>query len=210
MVLSYDDGPHPGSTPAILRELERRRATATFFVLVGRARRYPSLLQEVADAGHEIALHGPDHVRITSLPPAVVRRRTREAKNDLEQLTGRPVRWFRPPYGKQRALDVLNLRSLGLASVVWGPTFLDWQEASPTERLLSATQDIRAGSVVLAHDAFAGPDVGADDGPEPTVDRAALTASVLSAYADRGLRATSLGGALAREARLERVIWLRR
>src|ERR1700743_2447553 len=77
-VLTYDDGPQPGGTDRVLAALADAGSTATFFILVGRARRHPGLLADVVAAGHEIALHGVDHVRLTTLSPGVVRKRTRD------------------------------------------------------------------------------------------------------------------------------------
>ena len=102
VVLTYDDGPDPDGTPRILTALDRHDATATFFVLVPRARRHRELLGEIAAAGHEIALHGIDHRRLTQFPPAEVHRRTADGRRELEDLIGTTVRWFRPPYGIQR------------------------------------------------------------------------------------------------------------
>ena len=63
VVLTFDDGPQPGGTEQVLGPLAETGSTATFFVLVSRARRFPSLLAEVVAAGHEIGLsntHGYD------------------------------------------------------------------------------------------------------------------------------------------------------
>ena len=60
IALTYDDGPDPVGTEAVLEHWPNARRTATFFVLVGRARRYRTLLDEVTSAGHEIGLHGVD------------------------------------------------------------------------------------------------------------------------------------------------------
>ena len=86
VVLTFDDGPTAGETDLILPVLGGRGATATFFVLVNRARRSPGLLHEVRDAGHEIALHGPDHRPLTSFGAREVGRRTRDARHELEDL----------------------------------------------------------------------------------------------------------------------------
>ena len=67
MALTFDDGPHPDGTPAVLEALGD--ATATFFMVGEQVERYPSLAAEVAGAGHEIALHGyPSHLHINLLP----------------------------------------------------------------------------------------------------------------------------------------------
>jgi peptidoglycan/xylan/chitin deacetylase (PgdA/CDA1 family) len=200
IVLTFDDGPDPVGTPAVLDALAAHGATATFFVLLTRVRRHPDLLERVRREGHEIALHGVDHQRLTTLPYAEVRSRTAAAATELEALTGTPVRWFRPPYGAQTPAGWLAVRRSGLVPVLWGPTTWDWRDVAQEDRVAKARQGARAGAVVLAHDAFAGAaDGAADDGRglvEPDVDRFDLVDRVLTAYADQGLRARSLGDAL--------------
>jgi peptidoglycan/xylan/chitin deacetylase (PgdA/CDA1 family) len=73
VVLTYDDGPHPQVTPALLEALARAEVSATFFVLLTRARQCPDLLQAISGAGCEIGLHGPDRTRLIGLPPSRVR-----------------------------------------------------------------------------------------------------------------------------------------
>ena len=101
IVLTYDDGPEPGGTDSILKVLDERQLSATFFVLLSRARRHQGLLGEVAAAGHEIALHGLDHRRLTGFSFREVAQRTRDGRAELEDLIGSRVEWVRPPYGRQ-------------------------------------------------------------------------------------------------------------
>lgn len=201
IVLTFDDGPDPVGTPAVLQALAQHHATATFFVLLTRVRRYPELVERVRREGHEIALHGVDHQRLTLFSGAEVRVRTAAARAELEALTGEPVRWFRPPYGAQTPQTWLAVRRTGLVPVLWGPTTWDWRDVAQEDRVSKARQGARAGAVVLAHDAFAGAaDGAADDGQglaEPVVDRYDLVDRVLTAYAADGLRGRSLGDALA-------------
>ena len=63
VVLTFDDGPVPGSTEDLLASMADFGASATFFVVMTRVRRSPGLLAEISAQGHEVALHGPDHVR---------------------------------------------------------------------------------------------------------------------------------------------------
>lgn len=197
VVLTYDDGPEPdGGTEAVLAALGESRATATFFVLLTRARRFPGLLAEVAAEGHEIGLHGLDHRRLTGLPSNEVERRTKDGRAELEDLTGRSVRWFRPPYGTQSPRTWRAVTRAGLVPVLWGPELRDWQDVPQSERVAGALRASRAGSIVLGHDGFAGPQDGVDDGPAPTVDRRDLTHRLLLAYGERGLVGRSLGDAL--------------
>src|SRR5882757_2202060 len=146
-VLTYDDGPQPGGTERVLAALAEVGATATFFILVGRARRHPGLLAEVVAAGHEIALHGIDHVRLTEFTPAQVRRRTIDGRKELEDLAGQQIRWFRPPYGAQYPTTWAAIRSTGLESVVWSNEVNDWRD-DPIPDIAARAEGVRRGSVL--------------------------------------------------------------
>jgi peptidoglycan/xylan/chitin deacetylase (PgdA/CDA1 family) len=195
-VLTYDDGPEPGGTDRILTALAAHGASATFFVLLSRARRYRSLLSDVAAEGHEIALHGLDHRALTEFSAAEVWRRTTDGKRELEDLSGQPVRWLRPPYGQQTLLTWRASRRAGVEPVLWGPSTCDALDLTQAQRVDRAVSGAHAGTILLAHDGFAGPLDGVDDGPEPRLDRGELTNGVLAAYRDRGLVGRSLGSAL--------------
>ncbi|MDQ1583760.1 MAG: hypothetical protein QOF36_1814 [Microbacteriaceae bacterium] len=209
IVVTYDDGPEPGGTDRVLASLAKHEASATFFILLSRARRYRSLVEDVVSAGHEIALHGLDHRRLTAFSASEVRRRTSDAKAELEDLSGRGIHWFRPPYGAQSLGTWRATRSVGLAPVLWGPTTWDWKDIPQSERVDSALRGAAPGAILLAHDGQASTDDGAFDGPPPHLDRGELADLVLDAYAARGLTGRSLGDALAvgtpvREARFSR------
>ncbi|MGN6607610.1 MAG: polysaccharide deacetylase family protein [Jatrophihabitans sp.] len=208
-VLTYDDGPEPGGTDDVLAALADRGVRATFFVLLTRARLHRGLLDEVVAAGHEIALHGTDHRRLTTLPAKEVLRRCIDGRGELEDLTGAPVRWMRPPYGAQTPTTWLAIRRAGLVPVLWGPSSWDWRPADHDVRLARVREGARAGSILLCHDGFADHRDGVDDGPGPAVDRRRLTADILDIYAERGLTPRPLGaavegGSLIREGRFVR------
>jgi len=196
VVLTFDDGPEPGGTDRVLPALAEAGATATFFVLMTRVRKYPSLLAEVVAAGHEVALHGVDHRALPTLTPEDVARRMRSGKAELEDAIGQEVRWVRPPYGRQRWHDWRAARAAGLLPVLWGPTTWDWKDVPAAERIAKALEGLRPGAIVLAHDGFAGPEDGACDGPPPVLDRGELIARVLEGYAEQGISARSLDAAL--------------
>lgn len=164
--------------------------------MLSRVRRYPQLLDEVIAAGHEIGLHGVDHVQLSTFTPAAVERRTRDAKRELEDLIGRDVTWFRPPYGRQSIRIWRAITRCDLVPVSWGGAMLDWVDSAPADRIAAAMEGARPGCIVLAHDGFAGPDDGVHDGPPPAIDRGDLARTVLTMYAERGLAGRSITDAL--------------
>lgn len=195
-VLTYDDGPDPRYTPGILEVLDSFEATATFFVLLSKVRRDPSLLREVQSAGHEIALHGVDHQRLTNFTAHEVTQRTAAAKAELEDTIGSEVTWMRPPYGAQQFSTWRALRKANVSPVMWSGTFWDWKDMAHDKRVTKALSVASPGVLLLAHDSFPDAADGVVGALEPQVERAQLAKDVLSAYSDKGLRARSLGDAL--------------
>jgi peptidoglycan/xylan/chitin deacetylase (PgdA/CDA1 family) len=195
-VLTYDDGPTPGVTDRLLPVLAEAGATATFFVLLTRVRPSLGLLREVLAAGHEVALHGADHRRLTTLPPESLSERFGDSRSELEDLAGVPVRWSRPPYGVQDRASWAAAREAGLTPVLWSVTCRDWETPPPEDHLAELRAADQAGGVVLLHDGFADARDGVDDGPAPDLDRIALTRDVLAELHAAGLTVTSLGRAL--------------
>ncbi len=196
VVLTYDDGPTPGVTDRLLAVLADAGASATFFVLLTRARRHPGMIRDLLAAGHEIGLHGRDHRRLTTEDRDTLPRLLRDARSELEDLTSSPVPLFRPPYGAQDGAVWHAARAAGLTPVLWSRHCADWLDVPLGDRLAELRNGPLDGAVVLLHDGFADADDGVDDGPSPSFDRCALTSAVLAEIRRDGLTARSLGSAL--------------
>ena len=87
VALTFDDGPHPEGTPAVLERLAERGALATFFLVGEQVERRPALVGEIVAAGHEVALHGHTHRGHLRLSPARCARTFAAGRR----------RWPRPP-----------------------------------------------------------------------------------------------------------------
>jgi peptidoglycan/xylan/chitin deacetylase (PgdA/CDA1 family) len=203
VILTLDDGPDPEWTPRILDELASRGATATFFVLLTRTRAHPEILRRILAEGHEVALHGADHRRLTSLSRAEAQAMLHDSRAELEAQTGVPIRWYRPPYGALSPSAWWSVRRAGMIPVLWTTSVLDGRDAAHTERLARATAGIAPGSILLAHDSRAGAADGVADPAITPFDRVALISDVLDEYERRDLRTVSLLTAL-RSGRLRR------
>ena len=200
VVLTFDDGPDPDVTPQLLEVLARHGATATFFVLGTRVQRWPELVVQMVEEGHEVAVHGVDHGRVPGRPRAEMTSALTTFRAELAALTGTPIRWYRPPHGAQTLATWQMVRRIGMVPVFWSGTTWDWKEVSHEERLAKAAS-VTAGAIVLAHD-------GAGDAPgtpfaevPPDLDKAALLDELLTVWTQRGWQVRSLADALAGGAR---------
>jgi len=153
VALTFDDGPDPASTPAFLAALDRLGWRATFFMLGAMVDRDPGLAREVADAGHEIALHGYEHVSHLRRPPGRVDGDLRRGVDAVAAATGQRPVWFRPPYGYLSSGSCLAARRLGLRTVLWTAWGRDWTAtATPAGVASTVARGLRPGGTVLLHD----------------------------------------------------------
>lgn len=162
--LTFDDGPDPATTPALLDILARHDAKATFFMLGMHASRDPGLVARVASAGHAIANHSFDHPRLPSLAR---RERFAQIKACEAALGPHGSRLFRPPRGLQSAASRLDALMLGYQVVTWNVAAWDW-DRHPAEWFADRlTAEVTPGSIVLLHDVLyeADDQAAADRGP---------------------------------------------
>jgi peptidoglycan-N-acetylglucosamine deacetylase len=149
IALTFDDGPHPEDTPPLLELLERHGAKGTFFMVGKSARRWPDLVQRVAEGGHAIGNHTWDHL---SMPLLAGRYRRRQIEWCAEALAPHGSRLFRPPYGEQSLGSRLDALRTGHEVVCWDVIAEDWRD-DPAEMLVERVyRRLRRGSIVLFHD----------------------------------------------------------
>lgn len=153
LALTFDDGPQADSTPAFLEALDRLGWKATFFMLGSMVEMNPELAAEVADAGHEVAVHGHLHRSELLRGPLAVGRDLARAVETITSVTGRRPTWFRPPYGSLSAGGVLAARRQGLRTVLWSAWGRDWRaEATSDSVVADVERGLAPGATVLLHD----------------------------------------------------------
>src|SRR5271168_1402310 len=180
--LTFDDGPHPQGTPAVLEILQRERVRATFFLVGEQVRRNPAIAREIADAGHGIALHCDRHRNLLRLTPWQVREDIARAHETIAAHTGCAPELYRPPYGVLNASALCLARARGWRTLLWSHWGRDWEARATADSIAArVTAGAGEGAVLLLHDAD---DYSAPDSWRRTV--AALPA-VLETLAQRGL-----------------------
>jgi peptidoglycan/xylan/chitin deacetylase (PgdA/CDA1 family) len=153
VALTFDDGPDPGSTPRFLDELERLGCRATFFVLGEMLERHPGLGRRMAEAGHEVAVHGWRHRNPLFVPPGRVTAELGRAAGLVAAVTGVRPGWYRPPYGVLSIESLVAAHGCGLRPVLWTAWGKDWTEgATPATVLAALSPGLRGGATVLLHD----------------------------------------------------------
>lgn len=154
VAITFDDGPHPEGTPAVLEVLARFGAAATFFLIGEQVERRPALAAEIASAGHAIGLHGYHHRLQLRLSAAQLRSDLARGSAAIADATGLTPRLHRPPYGAYSAAGLRAARDAGLEPLLWTRWGKDWRKLTTPARIIArATRQLSAGDVILLHDA---------------------------------------------------------
>ena len=170
LALTFDDGPNPVWTPRLLDALAEHDVHATFFLVGKFARAEAALVRRAADAGHLIGNHTWNHPDLSRARTSNVLDELTRTSDVLAQITGKPVRYFRPPFGARRPYVLKLARQLGLTPVLWNAMTSDWSEPSAEKIAQNLMEKIErnqrrgwASNIVL-HDG-AHRDLNADRGP---------------------------------------------
>jgi peptidoglycan/xylan/chitin deacetylase (PgdA/CDA1 family) len=158
IALTYDDGPNPAATPRLLEVLARNDARATFFMIGAHVRRYPELARAVHAAGHLLGNHTMTHPWLAWQPTRVIREELSGCSKLIEDLTGEPVRYMRPPHGARRPAVMRIAHHLGMQTVQWNIMGHDWRPIGADGILAHIDSGLRRarrwhrGANILLHD----------------------------------------------------------
>jgi endo-1,4-beta-xylanase len=159
VALTFDDGPDPASTPRLLAALRRAGLRATFFDIGQRVAEYPQLVHQTVAYGNAVEDHTWDHRSLTGAstrtPPLTALQVIAEldrTKRAIMSGTGRWPRFVRAPYGDTSPAVQRLAGELGLIGVGWTVDSNDYTGIS-TRQLVANVLQLRAGGVVILHDA---------------------------------------------------------
>jgi peptidoglycan/xylan/chitin deacetylase (PgdA/CDA1 family) len=184
--ITFDDGPNPVATPAILDVLRREQVAATFFILGRHAERWPDLVRRMADEGHQLANHGYWHRKLHRRSPAYVRDDLTRGTEQIERTAGVRPRHFRAPHGFRSPWVTPIAASLGQRTVGWSLGVWDSAKPGVDEIVRRSLSGLRAGSILLLHDG---------DGYDAQGDRTQTATAlplIIRGLRERGLRFATL------------------
>jgi peptidoglycan-N-acetylglucosamine deacetylase len=155
VVLTFDDGPDPETTPRVLDALAAEEVKATFFVIAKKAEKNPEIIREILRRGHTVGLHSYAHDRLFAL-----RSQRRVAKDlaqgiaVLEAITGEKPALFRPPIGHTNPTIARVVDALDLTVIGWSLSARDGLAGvEPAKVVARVRRHVKDGTIVLLHDA---------------------------------------------------------
>jgi peptidoglycan-N-acetylglucosamine deacetylase len=182
VALTFDDGPHPDTTPAILDALAAAGARATFFLVGSAVERWPALARRIVEAGHEIGNHTFRHRLLVFRTVGEIEEEISACQRAIAPLA--PIRWFRPPHGFKPIGLHRALRRHGLSLVSWQGAVRD-TDAPGVEAIVERAVALAAdGRILLLH-----------DNPSCRGQTAAAVPAIVARYRALGFEFVSLNAA---------------
>jgi peptidoglycan/xylan/chitin deacetylase (PgdA/CDA1 family) len=154
--LTFDDGPNPAATPALLDVLARERVRGTFFLIDRHLTEDTApIVARMFAEGHGVALHS-DTRALMLQSPAQMARTLESAAARIEQLTGsRPCRAFRPHAGWRSGQMFQGVTRAGYRLVGWGWNLWDWnwfRRRDPIRLAGRLNRHASNGAIIVIHD----------------------------------------------------------
>lgn len=152
LFLTFDDGPHPQHTPALLQVLRSHGARATFFMLGQSLQENAAVAAQVHAAGHLLANHSSTHPWFNRIGWRQQRVEIARTESLLSAVDGRQRHLFRPPHGRVSAACLWRALTGSQPVTLWTTDSLDYRlDASGVIAHLRAT-GVRGGDILLFHD----------------------------------------------------------
>ena len=147
LFLTFDDGPHPTITPAVLNLLKQYEAKATFFCIGDRVKRYPEVYKQILAEGHAVGNHTQHHLNGWKVSDEDYLKDVKEADVYIDSTL------FRPPYGRIRKVQSKRIIAEGKGIVMWTILSGDYsKKLSPQDVANRVSIPFEKGAIYLFHD----------------------------------------------------------
>ena len=149
IAITFDDGPAYNKTDKLLKELDKRDARVTFFMLGELANKQKDLVKKAYNYGHTIGSHTYDHKNLKKLDHEEIDFEINYTNEILSNIIGEDVRFVRPPYGAYNS-DILN--QVNMAFILWNEDTLDWKYRDAEKVRDYIVEHASDGDIILLHD----------------------------------------------------------
>jgi len=151
ILLTFDDGPNPGTTLKLLKLLDEQKIKALFFCLGENIVKYPELCKAIIEKGHTIGNHTYSHKKIKFLNGKEIDKEISKTSSLLEEKFNYQIKYFRPPYGRFTFCTSKMLEKHGMKNIMW--SLLTWDYKGDFDVVKkSIIKCLKNNSIVVFHD----------------------------------------------------------
>lgn len=153
ILLTFDDGPNPGTTELILNELNNQKLKAAFFCVGNNISLNRQLAKDILTNGHLIANHTYNHKVITKLSESDAKKEIEMFNEIAGDIPGLIPQYFRPPHGRFNLKTGNLIKEYKLKNVMW--SLLTYDHKNDPQIVKHAVKKyLRKNSIVVLHDSL--------------------------------------------------------
>jgi polysaccharide deacetylase family sporulation protein PdaB len=151
VALTFDISWGTKTPDLVLPILRQHNQRATFFLSGPWAAKHEKIVKAIVSDGHEIASHGNEHVNLSQYDMSRVTANIAKADDVLRRISGKRLRFFRPPNGDYDDVVVGAARDLGYETIIWSTDSLDWKNPGAEYMVKRVVDSVFPGAIILCH-----------------------------------------------------------
>jgi len=152
VAFTFDDGPDPQNTPALLKVLRRNHVRAVFCLWGDHVKQYPQLVRRIVAEGHVLCNHTMHHDDMSTWTPEAIRADLLETSAAIHAaVPWARIPYFRAPFGAWGQTPTVAA-SLGMQPLGWKLAIGDWEPPGTDVLIDRLMTGITEGAAVLMHD----------------------------------------------------------
>ena len=151
VALTFDAAWGSDKTLKIVDTLKSAGVKGTFFLVVFWIDENEDKVKQIADAGFDIGTHSETHPKMSSLSQSKMSSELETSMSKITKITGKPVKFFRAPFGDYSDAVLTTATNLGLKTIQWDVDTLDWKGLSGEEIFNRVKSSVKNGSIILCH-----------------------------------------------------------
>lgn len=153
VTFTFDDGPDPIHTPAVLDVLKAHSIKATFFCIGSKVKEHPEIIERMVAEDHTVANHTHSHSYYWGfLSESKVTKEIEQTSLLIKEITGNEPRYFRPPFGVTNPQIARSIKKLGYQCIGWDVRSLDTLREPMDKVVQRVAKKLQNGSILLFHD----------------------------------------------------------
>ena len=151
VAISFDAAWGADKTRGIIDIINKYEIKATFFLVGFWINKYQEEVKLISENGIEIGNHSDNHLKMSTLSEDEIRKEIVTVNESLKKITGKDVKFFRPPFGDYNDKLINVLESLNMTTIQWSVDSLDWKGISGDEITQRVVSRVKNGSIILCH-----------------------------------------------------------
>ena len=158
ILLTFDDGPNPGTTEMILERLSKYSIKALFFCVGENIKKHPHLIEKIITEGHTVGNHSYSHKNIIFMSKSKIDEQIKLCSNTIQEYCRSSPAYFRPPHGRLNLQTNSFMKKHRLTNVMWSLLTYDYKNDLNIVKL--AVQNyITKNSIIVLHDSNKSKDI---------------------------------------------------